>query len=632
MKLMNWFVSVICLCLSAQAADGMPGRAEKLISALIEENAEAVLQLSDGDLYYWYKHPSDQTFRVRREYGRNYRILHVREFHRFQDGETIFCVRCDFAGRQIDFMVYSPLNSRFFTRVVDLGTVMPEPTREQLYADFDYLAEMIEKFSPRTVPNRYLYHLNLSEKLAVYRRRISEIHSLVDYTALVEAALQACKGNHLWIANDLVAYLDNPENALSEIVENGYLVVPEAIPVSYFLKRCLWQSSPERPRVPLVYCRGNYYLKHDLLIGSKRYLRGMRLLAVNGKPVGEVLARVQDALSDFDWDRKCFFGNHDSIGDDFYCCLPEWQSESVALTFEHAGKQKTILLKPDAPETIRMEKPKVSAGCLPPTVCYLPEHQVLYIRIPEMEKSRLDFYLSRIREEVSEQEVKAAVIDIRNNPGGSDWAWTKLLALLQTGRENDLLIYAVNDNPDVLHFIARRQFSKTDEQLSPKELETVSLNYFPLSLACLGGASFLATKETYPPISGECLFPESLPVYLLVQDVYSSAGNLAALARRSEKITSVGFDNPRDIGQGKASILFSLPHSKLIIRTNVWTDFSNCRVPEDCAHVRVEVPVKLTPEQLVEYHNLEVGDDLSSFLTGKDPFMKKVFELITSQH
>lgn len=602
-------------------------RAGELISALIAEDTDAVLRLSDGDLYYGYQHPSAETFRIRREYGKTYKLLRVREFHRFPGGETVFAVRCDFSGRQVDFMVHTQPGTQFFRKVVDPGTVLPEPTREQLYADFDYLTEMIGKFSPRNVPNRYLYQLDVSKKLAEYRSKIPQTHTLVDYAALVEAAVQACKGNHLWVANDLIGYLENPEQAQQEIVNNGYLVTPAAIPVSYYLKTCRWHLRPSRFHIPLLYRQGNYYARHDFTIGSRRYPRGMRLTAVNGRPVMETLSQVQDCLTDFDWDRKLFYGNYEGHGDDFYRYLPEWQSKPFTLTFDRAGKSETVVLNPGNSEKFSIDKPKVTAGHIPPAVRYLPEPKLLYIRIPEMQNSRLDFYLSRIREEAARHEIKAAVIDIRNNPGGSDRAWTKPLALLQTGRENTPLVSAVNDNPDVIRFIARREFTKTDAALSPEELEKVRREYQARPIAFPGGESYLTLEEIYPPISKECLFKESLPVYLLVQDVYSSAGNLAALAKRSDRITSVGFDNPRDIGQGRASILFSLPYSKLIIRTNVWTDFSNCRTPEDTAHPRVEVPVELTPEQLVEYHNQEVGDDLSAFLMTRDPFMKKVLEL-----
>ncbi len=611
--------------LSAETAK----RAGELISALIAEDTAAILRLSDGDLYYSYKHPSAETFRIRREYGKTYKLLRVHEFHRFPNGETIFAVRCDFSGRQIDFMVHTQPGTQFFCKVVDPGTILPIPTLEQLYTDFDYLTEMIEKFSPRNTPNRYLYQLDVSKKLAEYRSRIPQVHTLVDYAALVEAAVQACKGNHLWVANDLIGYLENPEQAQQEIVSNGHLVTPAAIPISYYLKTCQWRLRPSRPGLPLLYWQGNYYTRHDFAIGPRCYPCGMRLTAVNGRPVMEVLAQVQDRLTDFDWDRKFFFGNYEEYGDDFYRYLPEWQSKSFTLTFDKAGKTETVILNPGNSEKFSIDKPKITAGHIPPAVCYLPKPQLLYIRIPEMQNSRLNFYLSRIREAAAEYEIKAAVIDIRNNPGGSDRAWTKLLALLQTGKENTPLISAVNDNPDVIRFIARREFSKTDAALSPEELEKVRREYQTRPLAFPGGESYLILEETYPPISQECLFQESLPVYLLVQDVYSSAGNLAALAKRSALITSVGFDNPRDIGQGRASILFSLPYSKLIVRTNVWTDFSNCRTPEDTAHFRVEVPVELTPEQLVEYHNREVGNDLPAFLMTRDPFMRKVLELIT---
>lgn len=609
----------------------MERRASKLISALVREDVTTILQLSDGELYYDYKHSSAEAFRIRREYGGSFRLREMREFLRLSDGETIFTARCDFSGRVVDLMLYVLPENGMFYKVVDLGITLPEPTREQLYSDFDYLVEMIKKFSPRIIPNRYLYQLDVAEKLAEYRGRIPQVYSLVEYASLVETALAACKGNHLWLVNYCTDFLQHPERGLRDIVDNGYLVIPDAIPVTFFVKNCLWRNSPSRPHIPLLYCQGNYYTRYEFSIGSRRYPHGMRLTAVNGRPVMDMLSRVQDCLTDYDWDRKFFFGNYEGYQDDFYRYLPEWQTQPFTFTFDNAGRIETVVLDPAMPESIQVDRPKITVGDIPSTVCYLHESQLLYIRIPEMERARLNFYLSRIREEVSRHAIKAAVIDIRNNPGGSDWVWTRLLALLQTGQENAPLCSAVNNNPDVMRFIARRQFSRTDTELSPEMVEEAMQEYRSRSFTFLGGESYLVKEEIYPPVSRECLFRKSLPVYLLVQNIYSSAGNLAALARRSDLITSVGFDNPRDIGQGQASILFSLPYSKLIIRTNVWTDFSQCRIPEDTVHVRVEVPVELTPEQLLEYYTAEVGDDLPYFLMTRDPFIKKVQELIQLQ-
>jgi hypothetical protein len=116
-------------------------------------------------------------------------------------------------------------------------------------------------------------------------------------------------------------------------------------------------------------------------------------------------------------------------------------------------------------------------------------------------------------------------------------------------------------------------------------------------------------------------------IFVLSENVYSSAGGLMNVCPGSGQLISVGLPNGQILGQGTDPVGFSLPHSKIAFSLEPALDLTGCQTAKDTQHTDVEVRITPTLEQLLDYYN--TGDDmnLEERLNQHDPFFQKAREL-----
>ena len=73
---------------------------------------------------------------------------------------------------------------------------IPQLTKEEMKADFDYLIKMVEDFYPKYHFNKEFYNTDMTEILSSYRDRIRGDESPGEYMALLNEAVTSCKGDH----------------------------------------------------------------------------------------------------------------------------------------------------------------------------------------------------------------------------------------------------------------------------------------------------------------------------------------------------------------------------------------------------------------------------------------------------
>jgi len=145
--------------------------------------------------------------------------------------------------------------------------------------------------------------------------------------------------------------------------------------------------------------------------------------------------------------------------------------------------------------------------------------------------------------------------------------------------------------------------------------------------------AFLDNQEFLIYNSSEVLQPAeaslrlNVPIFVIAHDVYSAAGSLTSIAAMTAKITSVGTRNSRVLGRGTTPLLVSLPNSKIIISTEPILDLSGCKTAEDALHTKMEIEVKMTAKERIDYLNLDIeGMPLEEALTSYDPYFKAVLK------
>ncbi len=598
-----WCVALLAVCYASFADESA---IEKFVAEIWKGNAAT----------------KDVRANLEKQFGPYQETLEVKEIATAK-GLKLFNARCRFekgTGRLA--LILGP-NGRGDIQVIpDID--LPVLSKEQMLDDFDFMVAKLRNTFPLAKANQELFGLDVWAKLAEYRAKITGTESPIEYAKLIGDALKACKGNHLWLSGTPYMFRSNP------MVKELYSLTDNEIGISWSaLVQINMLNILGNGPVRLKYHDGKFYsgVKHTQ--GQLELPYGSELLSIDGKSPAELLPSVQDKLNRYDFKHRIFYGSaFDQIGDNFYAMLDR---ESKEFKFKTPNGD-TVTLNTGLPEVIRAIYPSNSPTSMPKAVQYFADQKMLYIRIPRMNQPDIAFYEKSIIDAGKDNEVRAVVLDVRFNPGGSDLVWIKILSLLTTENITYQTASAALDTPDVRAFIKRhieviaKHFPGASGR-DPSKVDEMTGEELPF----FGDGKFLVTTGQGNIAPAENSLKLSCPIYLLVEDIYSSAGGLLAVANRLESMISVGLPNPVSLGKGIDPLQMALPNSGLIFSVEISADISGCKTAADTFHGGVEVPVEMTGPEYLEYWNTDTGKDRTDWLLTKDPFMRKVLDLIAKQ-
>lgn len=501
---------------------------------------------------------------------------------------------------------------------------LPELNQAQMLEDYDYMVQTVRDMFPSATVNKKVYGIDVFEKLKSYRAGITENMTPHEFIELLYDALLACKGDHLW-PFDLYYYKDHKYAKLFTSALNEGAIETNHVYWEYLQPRLeRFKSAP----VPLLYHDGDYYVRHDFTCNGMKYKSGMKLLTVDGKTPDEILPSIQDRLVLFDFKKRIFYGSL-MMGHNFYVLMDDYGKKTQEFKFKNRKGELVELSVASAAMAV-IHKPDKAILALGRTVEYFEDSQILYVRIPAMYEGDIPFYLAEIKKYAG-REIRAAVIDIRGNGGGSDSVWRSVLELIigkkyrwhtkmaikntRLARKHEasqLLLYrAIKDG---IYFDAKSRYRREE-------------------IPFLDNEEFLV-KETENRIKPT---PDSLnlrvPIYVIAHNIYSSAANLSGFAKRASGITCVGTRNPMISGTGTDSFYISLPNSKIIFVLSGHIDLTGCKTAEDTLHTKMEVEVEMTAKERLDYLNRDISKiPLEEALTQYDPYFKKVLELLNAKN
>jgi hypothetical protein len=368
-----------------------------------------------------------------------------------------------------------------------------------------------------------------------------------------------------------------------------------------------------RLNVPLIYYQGDYYVQYDFSFEDSVFVRGLKVETCNGITPDDIVAGHQDGLAMLPWD----FTYGKFYDTRFYAMGDHTFNESLDFVFGTPDGE-TVQASFPLDGTVTFNAPSRESGR---KVEYLPESQLLYIRIPSMNTEDIPFYEDGILREGRSggrqaRQVQAAVVDIRNNGGGSDLVWNSVLNKLLDHPVSHEMRYAVLNTNTVRSYISRHHFASAILQSGRPE-----------TIDFLGEDEYLTTtaRRTLSPASDSVRVPK---IYVLSDNVYSSAGSLTTLAGSIETMVSVGYTNPHILGIGIDPFHFSLPHSSYAFTIEPVIDITNCSSPVDVFHANVEVEVRPPLEEVLDFYNQPMEGSLEDFLTGYDPVFQEVLHLM----
>ncbi|MGB7295074.1 MAG: S41 family peptidase, partial [Candidatus Aminicenantales bacterium] len=251
-------------------------------------------------------------------------------------------------------------------------------------------------------------------------------------------------------------------------------------------------------------------------------------------------------------------------------------------------------------------------------VRYIDQEKILYIRVPTMDPQDLEFYISGIQMEAKKGQLRAVVIDIRNNGGGSDTVWRTILAHVLGQPIEYQGRLGIKNSPINMRYLPRHPFGKV-----------ILSDCRPEKILFLDEEEFLLYSYSSRLEPAQETLGFGGPIFVLSEKVYSAAGSLVTLAAQAKNIVSIGLRNPYILGIGIDPYYFSLPNSKFIFTIEPVIDLTNCQAAEDVFHTAVEIELEPTLEEMLRFHNFENGIPLENFLRKHDPFFRKVLEVLS---
>lgn len=494
---------------------------------------------------------------------------------------------------------------------------IPQLSYEQMKEDHDSLVSYIKQVSPVIYFNEQVRGINFNHYAQKLRKSIHSQTTMPEYVQIVEKTLNAAQDGHSnrlgkwhlnllkdnWIPKKIVKDIDTAS------IEYGYQYA-DYLSKSFYTKLNL----------DLVYTSGEYYNLLPFSYKGKEFPANMKLLSCNGIPIHKFVKNKIELSTPLRWDRI----NKRSYHEKFYMPAEIYENGSLKLVFltkKHKQYQLDIV-KNDTVTflTKKNQEYGYNSEKTPLVTHYFEKEEIFYAKLPRMVEEYGDSLAKRFEPIMTKHKVKAVVLDVRGNPGGSDNTYANFFKKILKDTLKQNVVVGRNFSPYNQKFFKINRDSVLNRSSHTFKVNVATLKKPEMYYISIPDFKFVVPDTVNSAFSGK--------VYIL-QDrfIYSSASNLSNLAYHNEQLVSIG-ETPDLLGglQANPTVLI-LPHSKIIFRIEPQIDFTNSKTPADIFQNNVEYPISYSIEQL--NLRLTTKDDIfgKDFLLKYDPMFRKALEL-----
>ena len=479
---------------------------------------------------------------------------------------------------------------------------VPNLTKQQMYADYDTLIRTLKEISPQYAFRKKVTGIDVYNYYSLNRKRIERVKSLKGFYYIVRSTLTANQDDHTGLIWRGFATED-------ELVKSG--ISPAAARLQPMYDSLYFLSSRNiHLKIPLKYLKGHYYVSQSFSYSGRIFPAGSELVACNHTPINSFVKQFY-LFAGMIWDSS----NKRYYSERFLSAKNLRAGDRIKFSFKDRRgcfMQANFLMQ-DSVMLLDGRDKKSDAG---KRVAYFPEQKVLYIRLPKMEEEDTAFYPSEIRKAAANKEIAKVIIDIRGNGGGNDDVWRRLLSSIISKRIIwPLFLIANNSSMIRSHYpdIARQ----------PQFVNVPFLSHRQYLI-------FFKGNDTIPVSSSSIRFDG--PLFLLQNNnIYSSAGSLAALANYKQGFYTVGQPTGLQLGSGLTPLVFELPNSKILYRIEPVIDYSNVKVPNDIFHDNIKIFVPMTIDDFIRIAK-EPELYSNGYLLNRDPVFKETIKFTGVKH
>lgn len=460
-------------------------------------------------------------------------------------------------------------------------------SREQMYADFDTLVAIITTTSPQLKIKKDLWHYDGADLMTRLRKNIDTISTDFSYYLVLRKALNLNQDMH-------TSLLEN---------QAGWAAIQQSA-----LKRTI---SAFKFSIANIYANGSYWVTDPIILNGDTIPIATEIISINNQPISNYLKNNFDnEVYQYDIAKKQFY----YAG--FFKNLATCFQDSIKITLKtEKGSAKEYQVP-----TTRFTRylPDIGIKNKDTTrVEYWGLEKVLYIRLTEMNPANIPFIKQNIAKHAPKP-IGKIIIDIRGNQGGQDRTWQSLYAELIA----DTITYSMkiddNENGRITRQFVEAHGVKVD---APFKTDT-----FPL-LKKYHFRTLVSTKETIEPSPTSIKFKGK--IYLLTEDVYSSAGSAVSVAsaNKTDNLVSVGRKTGYFLGIGFSPLSFELPNTRLKFRVAPSIEVSNADSLSELMQDKIEIEIPYSLQYYKDKYFFEGNSASEEFMVKYDPFIKKVLGL-----
>ncbi|CAM4157715.1 peptidase S41 [Gillisia limnaea] len=496
---------------------------------------------------------------------------------------------------------------------------VPQLTYKEMLTDHDSLVSYFQQASPIIYFNKEVRNIDFWNHAKNLRNQIKENTTMPEYLKLVNKTINSAQDGHSQILGNF--HLDiMKDNWFPNKVQLVKGIDSSDVKYGYIYREYLNKRFSTKLDLNLVYTSGEYYNLLPFSYKNKTYPASMKLIDCNNTKIHQFVNSLTELVSPLRWDRV----NNRVYSIDFYSPADIYENDTLRLTFlDKANKKHQLNIKKnDTVKFLQKRNLKYGYNSLsePVTTHYFDKNKIFYAKLPMMKEEYGDTINNRLEKTLKKGGVGAVVIDIRGNPGGSDNTFNKFLKkIIKDTLKVDIAI-GRNFSP----------YNKWFFEINKDSILNNPTYHFKADVATLDNPEmYYIVIPDYTYVTPDSItYPFDGPIYIL-QDryIYSSASNLSNLAKRSDRLISIGETPDLLSGLQTGTPILSLPFSKILFRLEPQIDFTNSKTKLDIFQNNVEHHISYSIEFL--YERTITKEDVfgKDFLLRKDPMFKKVLDL-----
>lgn len=495
-----------------------------------------------------------------------------------------------------------------FSCFAQLQNPFEKLTKKQMYQDFDQLIQIIEDGNPQLLVRQKVTGLDQMEKMREMRSQIDTITDNDSFNDLLNHTLDWVMDAHSYETFDIYPEFENLKSIDTAAItaRKNYYKSSE-----YYFKikkqsNTFWDGA--------IFYNNNFYIRGDhLLMNKNKDTLNITLMKVLSVDDEEITTYVKNHLLQhcyYDLRNKSFY-----YGDKWGVQIPEkakinaeQNGEKLEFSFKQYPGQMIVQSVPIVLERVpnkdpNFDKPKNS-------VSYFSEERILFISLATMADDNEQFY-SQIKEVGRSNVIHKIIIDVRDNSGGSDYVWMKVISAIVK---------------DTIHYSTKLAFC--DSKMMRKKNNNMKEILIYEKIPFLDNRSYgiLNSEMLIIPDTNSIQYDQKIYV-LSNRNTYSAGFSLVRFANEVEQVISVGSPTGQMVGFGLMPELFQLKNSKFTFRLACVMDVYNATKPEDIYQDHTEIEITPTFEEEVLYPRSIYDMKSKPYLYKYDTGFKKILEL-----